>query len=45
MARGVKITIRTIPIVQKKLIAQIARNKRGMCMVPEIRRHDEVKGS
>ena len=36
--------ISTAPIVQKKLIAQIARNSRGMCMVPATSRHDAVKG-
>ena len=36
--------ISTAPIVQKKLIEQIARNRRGMCIVPEISRQDEVNG-
>ena len=34
----------TAPIVQKKLIAQIARNSRGMCIVALISRHDAVNG-
>ena len=41
---GGKVTISTAPIVQKKLIAQIARNSRGMCIVALISRHDAVNG-
>ena len=37
-------TIITAPIVQKKLIAQIARNSRGMCIVADTSRHDEMNG-
>ena len=41
---GGKMTTSTEPIVQKKLIAQIARNSRGMWSVPEISRHEAVNG-
>ena len=41
---GGKMMMSTAPIVQKKLIAQIARNSRGTCSVALMRRHDEVNG-
>ena len=41
---GGKTMISTAPIVQKKLIATIARNSRGMCSVALISRHDAVNG-
>ena len=44
LASGVKITISTAPIVQKKLIAQIAQNRRGMCIVLAMSRQDAVNG-
>ena len=38
---GGKTMIRIDPIIQKKLMAQMARNRRGMCMVTLIRRQEE----
>ena len=42
--KGGKITISTEPIVQKKLIAQMARNSRGMCSVLALSRSEAAKG-
>src|SRR3954465_14775280 len=44
LIRGGNSTISTVPIIQKKLIARMARNSRGMCIVALTSRHDAVIG-
>src|SRR3546814_6567850 len=39
--KGGKMMMRIDPIIQKKLMAQIARNNLGMCMVIPISRQDD----
>src|SRR4051794_21260051 len=44
LIRGGNRTISTVPIIQKKLIARMARNSRGMCIVALTSRQEAVIG-
>ena len=44
LTSGANCEARIAPCIQKKLIATMARNSRGMCIVPLISRHDERSG-